>query len=265
LPATVSTTPVCGNGVIEAGEDCENPDKANGCGLDCRFMGNTTVSCGNGTVEPDKGEACDTKDPKTQIGCSTDCRHLGAAQTVSALSVTASICGSGSLGSGKDCDTRITADVKNPASSMLCSAQCLHLGTQLSSAWCSDNRLTKAGFTSAEFDAACAKSLSQCGNGIQEPEEDVGCDTVTGWNSTSCDQFCLKKKDTQCVPSSEGCDSNGRLIGSSLMYSQPSVCGDGVVGIGEVPFCENSLITNSASVIHRAIEVCWKYWRKPEF
>lgn len=244
LPSTVSSTAMCGNGIVEAGEDCDGPDKARGCGLDCKLMGNTTASCGNGIVETDKGEACDPKDLKTQIGCSSDCRHVGAAQTVSALSVNASICGSGTVGSGKDCDIRIPSDLKNPLSAMLCSNQCLHIGTELSSAWCSDNRLTKGGFPSAQYDVACAKSLSQCGNGIEEPEEDPGCDTAAGWNSSSCNQFCLKKTDTQCIPNTEGCASTGRLLGSSLAYSQPSVCGDGLAGIGEVAVCENSLITN---------------------
>jgi hypothetical protein len=242
LPASAALSPICGNGVVEAGEDCDVPDKANGCGLDCRFMGNTGTSCGNGVVEPDKGEACDPKDVKTQIGCSADCRHTGAARSVSALSVNASICGSGTVGSGKDCDSAIAASIKDPRSSLLCSEQCLHIGTAISSKWCSDNRLTKGGFSAAEFDAACAKSLSQCGNGVQEPEEDALCDTVTGWNSQLCNEFCLKKTDTQCTPGAEGCDSNGRLLGSSLSYKTPSVCGDGVVGTGEVSYCENTLV-----------------------
>jgi hypothetical protein len=245
LPASVSTAPVCGNGIIEAGEDCDQPDKAKGCGLGCRFTGNTAASCGDGVVDPTKGEACDPKDPKTQIGCSSDCRHQGAATQVSALNVTASICGSGTMGSGKDCDIKIASSVKDPNSALLCSEQCLHLGTALSSKWCYDNRLTKGGFTASEYDTACGKSLSQCGNGLQEPEEDPGCDTASGWNSAECNQFCLKKNDTQCVPNTEGCDSQGRLLGSSLSYTQPSVCGDGVTGVGEVAFCESSLISNN--------------------
>lgn len=244
LPSSATVTSVCGNGIVEAGEDCETPDKARGCSLDCRFLGSNATSCGNGIVEAEKGEACDPKDTKTQIGCSADCRHVGAAATVSATSINASICGSGTLGSGKDCDRAIAGKISDPSSALLCTAQCLHVGTPISSKWCSDNVLTKGGFSASEYDAACSKSLSQCGNGVQEPEEDPGCDTAAGWNSNQCDQFCLKKKDTQCIPSSEGCSVDGRLIGSSLMYSQPSVCGDGVAGVGEVPYCESSLVAN---------------------
>lgn len=51
---TTMTEPVCGNGVVENGEDCEtNMDTAE-CDADC-----TAVACGDGYANPAAGEACD--------------------------------------------------------------------------------------------------------------------------------------------------------------------------------------------------------------
>lgn len=251
VPAgTSGLLPVCGNGKVEAGEDCDKPDAAKGCGLNCLFLGNSGVSCGNGVVEPTVGEACDPKDPATANGCSLSCRHLGSSSKVDASNTGASICGNGTVGSGEDCDTGIASSVTNPYSSLNCSKQCLHTGTRLSKEWCLDNQLTRGGFTATEYNAACSQSFSQCGDGITTPDEDPGCDVPgKGWNSASCDQFCRLKTSNECVPNTEGCDANGRHIGSSLFYSSPSSCGDGVVGIGEDAMCESNLVVTHAGLI----------------
>jgi hypothetical protein len=113
-----------------------------------------------------------------------------------------------------------------------------------------DNQLTRGGFTATEYNAACSQSFSQCGDGITTPDEDPGCDVPgKGWNSASCDQFCRLKTSNECVPNTEGCDANGRHIGSSLFYSSPSSCGDGVVGIGEDAMCESNLVVTHAGLI----------------
>jgi hypothetical protein len=49
----------CGNGVIELGEACENPDGII-CNSQCLLLGNTNTGqevCGNGVIE--EREACD--------------------------------------------------------------------------------------------------------------------------------------------------------------------------------------------------------------
>jgi cysteine-rich repeat protein len=238
----VNLVSVCGNGKVEAGEDCDGPDSAKGCTLKCLFAGNTAATCGNGIVESNIGEACDPKDPKSATGCSLSCRHVGSTAVVKAADTNASICGNAGIGSGEDCDTGIAKSVGNPLSALNCSEKCLHTGSRLSKQWCLDNQLTRGGFSGAEYTAACSQSFSQCGDGIATPDEDAGCDVAgTGWNSTACTQFCLKKTSTECVPGTEGCDPNGRHIGSSLLYSAPSSCGDGTVGTGEDDVCESSL------------------------
>ncbi len=258
IAAGSASMPVCGNGVVEAGEDCDMPDKNKGCSLNCLFLGNTKASCGNGAVEPNLGEACDPKDPATSVGCSSDCRHLGSTQQSQSTDLNASICGNGYIGSGESCDLGIAASSTNPFSALFCSEKCLHLGTRLSRKWYQDNISEgsyRGGFSADEFTAAGASAASQCGDKVLSPDEDPGCDgnSGTGWNSDSCDEHCLKKSDTACTAGTEGCSDKGKKLGSSVFYSTPSMCGDGVVGIGEDSFCDtlsNLLITRATGLIN---------------
>jgi hypothetical protein len=249
----VGTYPVCGNAKVEAGEDCDSPDKTKGCGLDCRFIGNLDkTSCGNGKVEMDLGEACDPKDPKTQVGCSDICRHIGSSLKTQAQDVKASICGNGALGSGEDCDLGIASDINSTKSALLCSQNCLHLGTRLSTKWCFDHGANAnpafGGFEQKDYKFYCNQAYSQCGDGISSPDEDENCDLGGGKHAVWCDDSCLNIKlnpnqnpaNQECVPNSEGCNENGQHVGSSLLYTTASVCGDTQVGMGEDAKCESA-------------------------
>ena len=74
LPKT-SDVPLCGNGILEAGEDCETPNKNTGCSLNCLKIGTDAPLCGNGAL--DLMEECDTAIPRT-VGCSNKCLHAGS-------------------------------------------------------------------------------------------------------------------------------------------------------------------------------------------
>ncbi|MDO8509636.1 MAG: VWA domain-containing protein, partial [bacterium] len=268
----ISNFPVCGNGKKEAGEDCDTPDASKGCGLNCLYMGNTVENgCGNGIVQNDKGEECDPANADTKIGCSAKCLHIGSQLSTGANDVNASICGNSMLGKGEDCDLGISANSLSPSSSMYCTANCLHQGTRLSTEWCNDHNSSKSGatkfggFTTSSYDFYCNQAYSQCGDGVQNPDEDPGCDSGKGWASDFCNEYCLFKKgitvgditDDQCdlTKPSEGCSEvNKQHIGSSLLYSVPSVCGDGMVGIGEDQACEEEsggfVINKSSSFVN---------------
>ena len=61
----------CGNGVRELGEDCDdgaNEDPDDGCTPMC-----TTPACGDGLVQPSRGEACDDGDEDDGDGCTAAC------------------------------------------------------------------------------------------------------------------------------------------------------------------------------------------------
>lgn len=255
VPAEGPAIPTCGNGVTEAGEDCDEPNFGKRCGLDCRFLGNPNPkTCGDGKVEPALGEACDPADPGSRVGCGSDCRRLGSSQTPNSQNPQASICGNGLIGSGEDCDLGIGANINDRQSALGCSAQCLHLGTRLAKSWCDreEKNKTYGQFDQRVFAAACAGSLSQCGDKVLDADEDTDCDGPGGWDSRNCNEFCLKKVDDSAldvtpanncrtVPQPEGCSRLFQHTGSSLTYTTPSVCGDSVVGPGEDARCEIGL------------------------
>lgn len=124
-----------------------------------------------------------------------------------------------------------------------CSATCLNTGTKLSNNWCYVNAVSRGGFAQAVFDAACKNAISRCGDGVTSPDEDAGCDLGAGRKAAWCNDRCITSGSDhpECAAGSEGCGSNRQNIGSSLLYTTPSLCGDGVAGIGEDAFCETNL------------------------
>lgn len=262
VPSSASSVAlaVCGNSIVEAGEDCDAPGKANGCSLNCRWLGNTDPkTCGNGTVENKLGEACDPKDINTGTGCTETCLRAGSGTKTASKDVSASICGNGFIGFGEDCDTGIPGDMKNNRSAFGCSASCLHLGTRLSTDWCARNRETLGGFIDSDYKLACARAYSQCGDGVQSPDEDPLCDIGGGKHASWCNDYCLNDNVThgECKIGDEGCSATAQHTGSSLSFATPSVCGDGLdlagkAGIGEDPFCEQDL-----TVLHAGLFDPW--------
>ncbi len=190
--------PMCGNGELEAGEDCElsgNPfAEGNNCGIDCLFK------------DKDKEGSC----LKDENGAE-DCR----------------LCYDEIVSTNEDCDRGIIFDPPNPlivSSSLNCADNCLHTGTPLSTKWCSDNYASFHGdgeyiSFKQNFEEACKKSVSQCGNGKLEPDE-------------------------ECEVGDEGCTNDCLFVktkkGSSLLNEIPTLCGDGNVTGEEDGFCETS-------------------------
>jgi cysteine-rich repeat protein len=68
--------PVCGNGIVEDGEQCDDGESnsADGpCHLDCTLCPDTTPGCGNGVLEA--GEECDDGNLTDGDGCSSACKR----------------------------------------------------------------------------------------------------------------------------------------------------------------------------------------------
>lgn len=125
--------PVCGNGIIEPGEQCEGTDLAGetctsqgleggelACTAECTFDLSACEGCGNGVMEI--GEECDASDFGTQtcansgfqsgeLTCTSDC-------TVD-LSSCVGGCGNGVVESGEECD---------PPDGSTCASDCTLIG-----------------------------------------------------------------------------------------------------------------------------------------
>ena len=211
---------LCGNGKVDPGEDCdiaiqtENPGVS--CTYSCLRPGNKALTCGDGIVETILGEECDPNSVSLTESsyCTNICLRTGSSNQATG-DVTAPICGSGARTTGEDCD-----------GGSGCSTRCLNIGTQLSQAWC-DNNLT------ASSTVSCQNAVSVCGNDIVESGEE--CDS----DSASCNDECLLKNVCdisglkQCNKGEAGCNNDCTFAGSSLSYTSPSICGDGVGGVGE--------------------------------
>lgn len=80
------TAPVCGNGVLEPGESCDDANLGldDGCDASCK----RTATCGNGAVEP--GEGCDDGNAIDADGCAATC--------------VVEACGNGRLDPGEACE-----------------------------------------------------------------------------------------------------------------------------------------------------------------
>ena len=79
--------PVCGNGVVEGNEWCDDGNTANndGCSSGC-----IEEFCGDGVIQSGIGEQCDDGNNSDGDGCSSFCQNEGGA-----------VCGNGQLESGE--------------------------------------------------------------------------------------------------------------------------------------------------------------------
>ncbi|MCB1215322.1 MAG: DUF4215 domain-containing protein, partial [Deltaproteobacteria bacterium] len=82
---------ICGNGVLEQGENCDdsNTISGDGCSSDCQTIEGGGALCGNGIWET--GEACDDGNLNNGDGCSSSCQIQ-------------STCGNGIAEVGEACD-----------------------------------------------------------------------------------------------------------------------------------------------------------------
>lgn len=126
LRGSQNVVPQCGNGIVERKyEECD-PSGAN-CSSRCLVTGTTAPLCGNGTL--DTGENCESYNGVFPSGCKQVGTHVdGFADTVGCVltgSSTASnsFCGDGLVGDGESCDDG------NRGNGDGCSADCLKEGT----------------------------------------------------------------------------------------------------------------------------------------
>ncbi len=210
---------------------------------DCPYVASTcgttgTLCCGNSVIEVQYGsdiaEDCDDGNRVDGDGCSAACLAEGSA----AIGAT---CGNGDVAydaltqAGEECDDR------NNASGDGCSRLCLREGSQ----------------------SSVATGGAECGDNVVTTPYET-CDDGNAVNNDGCSSICVREGLSQCSTTTdtnccgngaveiaangagedcdgqEGCSNDCTFEGSSVGYSVPSVCGDGVAGLGEYPSCESA-------------------------
>lgn len=70
----MTVSPVCGNGIVEGLEECDDGNNSNtdSCTNECR-----NARCGDGFVQASLGEECDDENGTNADGCSSDCKIEG--------------------------------------------------------------------------------------------------------------------------------------------------------------------------------------------
>ena len=141
--------PVCGNGIVEDGEECDdgNTEDGDGCSSACQNEeGPAAPVCGNGIVED--GEECDDGNTENGDGCSSTCQNEEGPA--------APVCGNGIVEEGEECDDGNTADGDG------CSSTCQN-----------------------------EAPVETCGNGIIDEHET--CDDGNTEDGDGCSSECLKE------------------------------------------------------------------------
>ncbi|GMV39045.1 MAG: hypothetical protein AMXMBFR64_07610 [Myxococcales bacterium] len=187
--------PVCGNGAVEAGEQCDEPGE--GC-VACRL-----ARCGDGVQQP--GEECDDGNPVDHDGCRNDCRLPR--------------CGDGVLQGDEECDDGNT----DPTDA--CTATC-------TVARCGDG-VVRAGLEECDddSDACVACAAARCGDGVRQGAEECDDGNASPWDACTPDCVAARCGDGFVQPGEECDDGNGDET-DGCRSCQRARCGDGAVHAG---------------------------------
>jgi cysteine-rich repeat protein len=263
-PGAARADSVCGNGLIEVGEDCDddNVSSGDGCQSDCEVQSgwncsgqpsNCTakIACGNGVK--DAGEQCDDGNLTSGDGCQSTCAVQAGWTCAGSPSVCTDdqSCGNGVVEAGEQCDD----------------------GDNSSGDGCQSDCTVQGGWSCSGSPSLC-RLEAQCGNGTKEAGEQCddgnvssgdgcqsGCTVQSGWTCTGSPSVCtqealcgngLKEVGEQCddgdVTSGDGCQSGCTIQSGWTCTGQPSVCqpkavcGNGLKEIGEQ--CDDGDVTS---------------------
>ena len=202
--------PVCGDGHVDAGEQCDDGNTYNndGCTNQCELP-----QCGDGYVQA--GEQCDDGNTYNNDGCTNQCELPQ--------------CGDGYVQAGEQCDDGNTANgdgCTNQCNTALCGDGIVRVGVEQ----CDDgNTINNDSCTNQ-----CNTAL--CGDGIVRVGVEQ-CDDGNTVNNDSCTNQCeLPQCGDGYVQSGEQCDdgntNNNDLCRNDCTIRQPQ-CGDGNLDNGE--------------------------------
>jgi cysteine-rich repeat protein len=173
-------SPVCGNGVVEAGEQCDNGN-SNGntgtCTLNCQ-----NARCGDGFVQA--GEQCDNGSSNSNTGtCTQNCRNAR--------------CGDGILQPGEQCDNGSSNSNTGTCTQNCRNARCgdgfVQPGEQCDNGSSNSNTAT------------CTQNCrnARCGDGFVQPGE--ACDDGNTQNGDGCSSACQVESNSGGGSSTSSC------------------------------------------------------------
>ena len=268
----------CGNGTVEAGEDCDHSGESATCNADC-----TTSACGDGKTNTTAGEACDDSNTITET-CTygqTSCTVCDA--TCQNVAGATNYCGDNNTdaGDGEACDdgnTTTETCTYGQTSCTVCDATCQSVAGATS--YCGDNTTDTGdgetcddGNTTTETctygqtsctvcDASCASvagATSYCGDGATDGANGETCDDgASNGDPNQCNATCTGITTPVCgntvTEAGETCD-DGNTTTETCNYGQTSCtvcdatcqsvagatnyCGDSTVDAGDGETCDD--------------------------
>ena len=207
---------VCGNGELEAAEECDDGNTTSGDGCDMNCRNETEAVCGDGML--DRGEACDDGNTADGDGCSSTCRRE-------------SFCGDGVVDASEVCDDG------NNMSGDGCRADCMSDET------CGNGIRDVAAGEACDGEASCSMDcfeLLSCGDGsVTDPET---CDDSNTMPFDGCGADCQTERSL--------------IISRIIIGDETQACdysGDGVPdnafaeGLGTLRSLANSMFLENAA------------------
>lgn len=208
----VQPPPECGDGVVDADEECDTGGESATCDADC-----TAPVCGDGVINAAAGEACDDGNTAADDGCDAECQVED--------NVPPPVCGNGTVESGEQCDDG------NTTAGDGCDASCRLENQQ---PVCGDGSIDAGeacdtGGESATCDADC--TLVQCGDGTRNATAGEECDDGNTAPGDGCDASCQ----VETGPPNDNCTAPASAIDGEQAFTnvdattdgpdEPGVCG----------------------------------------
>lgn len=233
LNIDTSMCPVCGDGLHESGEECDegaqNSDTPNAtCRINCKLP-----TCGDGILDDSMPclEICDDGNTADGDYCSSDCQLITGS------------CGDGILQNNEQCDDG------NNNENDYCNSSCKTIGycgdgVQQSNEICDDGNNNTGDYCSPD----CQTETGNCGDGIVQDNEQ--CDDMNSDENDYCNNSCEtigSCGDGVVQGSLEQCDDANGDPTDACVNCQSAVCGDGHIQYG-VEECEQSDVRDCIEV-----------------
>ena len=212
------TVVVCGNGLLQAGEACDdgNTVSGDGCSSTCTVE---VAVCGNGIRQG--AEGCDDGNTVSWDGCSATC------------TVEVPVCGNGHRQGTEACDDGNTVSGDGCSSACTVEVAVCGNGVRQGAEGCDDGNTVSWDGCSA----TCAVEVPVCGNGHRQGTEACDDGNTVAWDG--CSATCTVEVPV-CgnghLQGTEACDDGNTASGdgcSSTCTVEVAVCGNGIQQMGE--------------------------------